>query len=234
MVNVKEIEGKDFNIKRSAEEDRILSFKDHVCIGCGLCEATCPVEAICLDEVAPIERKYTETYFSGHEKIAQNYALFKNDNEVKAKLCIAEDKCVLCGMCSGVCPAGALDLTIGGVSIKENEAYPTLIASAEIDEDKCLFCKKCEAACPRASITIDRTLPNRADLVTGEIEVCEDECIYCGACAELCPAEAIVVDKTTGEESIVIDKEKCVYCLVCKKACPVNAIKAVCRSCSYG
>ncbi|MBO7443861.1 MAG: 4Fe-4S binding protein, partial [Methanobrevibacter sp.] len=68
MVNVKEIEGKDFNIKRSAEEDRILSFKDHVCIGCGLCEATCPVEAICLDEVAPIERKYTETYFSGHEK----------------------------------------------------------------------------------------------------------------------------------------------------------------------
>jgi 4Fe-4S ferredoxin len=77
-------------------------------------------------------------------------------------------------------------------------------------------------------------LPNRADLVTGEIEVCEDDCIYCGACAELCPAEAIVVDKTTGEESIVIDKEKCVYCLVCKKACPVNAIKAVCRSCSYG
>ncbi|MBO4516707.1 4Fe-4S dicluster domain-containing protein, partial [bacterium] len=158
MVNVKEVEGKNFNIKRSAEADRILSFKDHVCIGCGLCEATCPVEAIAIDGVAPIERKYTETYFSGHEKIAQNYALFKNDNEDKAKLTIAEDKCVLCGMCSGVCPAGALDLTIGGVSIKENEAYPSLITSAEIDEDKCLFCKKCEAACPRASITIDRTL----------------------------------------------------------------------------
>jgi 4Fe-4S ferredoxin len=137
-------------------------------------------------------------------------------------------------MCSGVCPAGALDLSVGSVSIKEIEAYPSLITSAEIDEDKCLFCKKCEEACPRGSITIDRTLPNRADLVTGEIEVCEDDCIYCGACAELCPAEAIVVDKTTGEESIVIDKEKCVYCLVCKKACPVDAIKAVCRSCSYG
>ena len=41
MVNVKEIEGKDFNIKRSAEEDRILSFKDHVCIGCGDCSKLC-------------------------------------------------------------------------------------------------------------------------------------------------------------------------------------------------
>ena len=234
VKNIKEAEGKDFCIKRSLGEERVLSFKDHVCIGCGLCEATCPVEAIALDEVAPIERKYVETYFSGHEKIAQNYELFTNDNECKAKLTISEDKCVLCGLCSGVCPAGALDLAIDGVSIKENDAYPSLVTDAAIDEDKCLYCKKCEVVCPREAITIDRKLPNRADLVTGEIEVDEDECIYCGACAELCPAEAIVVDKETGEESIVIDKEKCVYCLVCKKACPVNAIKAVCRSCSYG
>ena len=236
MVNIKEIEGNDFKIKRSENNDRVLSFKSHICIGCGLCEATCPLEAISIDGVAPSEREYEKftTYFSGHEKITQNYELFTNKNEGKSKLDIDDSKCVLCGMCSGVCPASALDLAIEGVSIKEIETYPSLITGAEIDEDKCIYCKRCEVICPREAITINRQLPNRADLVTGEIEVNEDDCIYCGACSELCPAEAIVVDKTTGEESIVIDKEKCVYCLVCKKTCPVNAITAVCRSCSYG
>lgn len=237
VKNVKEIEGNDFNIKRSADEGRILSFKNHVCIGCGLCESTCPVEAITLSDVAPIERKngkYSGTYFSGHDKIAQNFELATNELAEKAKVDIAEDKCVLCGMCAGVCPAAALDLAIEGVSTKDIETYPSLITDAKIDEDKCLFCKKCETVCPREAITIDRKLPNRADLVTGEIEINEEECIYCGACAELCPAEAIVVDPATGKESIVVDEDKCVYCLVCKKACPVDAIKAVCRSCSYG
>jgi len=237
MSNIKEVKGNDFVIKRLSDEGRVLSFKNHVCIGCGLCESTCPVEAIAVEDIAPTERNYNEyknTYFSGHEKITQNYELATNRNEGKARLNIAEDKCVLCGMCSGVCPAGALNLKIDEVSIKEIESYPHLITHAEIVDDKCVYCKRCEVVCPREAITINRILPKRSDLVTGEIEADEDTCIYCGACAELCPAEAITVNKKTGEESIVFDKEKCVYCLVCKKACPVDAIKAVCRSCSYG
>ena len=123
---------------------------------------------------------------------------------------------------------------IDDVPIREIDAYPHYNAFSEIDDDECIYCKKCEVACPRDAIVIERVLPNRADLVTGEISVNEDECIYCGVCEELCPAEAIVVDQVTGQESIVIDNDNCVYCLVCKKACPTNAIKAVCRSCSYG
>lgn len=234
VKNIKEIEGIDFNIKRSSDGARVLSFKQHVCIGCGLCESTCPLSAITIDGVAPVERKYNTTYFSGHPYIEQNRELFTNKNEGKATLNIDENVCVLCGMCSGVCPANALNLEIDGVSIKEIESYPTLISDAKIDEDKCVYCKKCESVCPRDAVTIDRRLPSRADLVTGEIEVDEDTCLYCGACAELCPAEAIVVDQETGKESIVIDKDKCVYCLVCKKVCPVSAIKGICRSCSYG
>lgn len=230
IKNVKEVKDKDFNITRSAEEVRNLSFKNHICIGCGICESTCPVGAIKLEEIAAISRNKFNTYFSGHDKIAQNAYIPKD----AGRLDINEDKCVLCGMCSGLCPANALQLTINDIPIAEIDAYPTYISYAKIDDDECIYCQKCQTACPRDAITIERTLPNRADLVTGEIEINEDDCIYCGICEEMCPAEAIVVDKETGEESIVVDKDKCVYCLVCKRSCPTGAIKALCRSCSYG
>ena len=230
IKNITDIKDNDFKITRSADEERNLSFRNDVCSGCGICESTCPVGAIELDAVALDSRKRFDVYFSGHDKIAQN--IHKDVNLERVN--INEDKCVLCGMCSGLCPVDALVLTIDGVPISEIDAYPHYESYSEIDDDECIYCKKCENACPRGAITIDRVLPQRKDLVTGEISVDDDECIYCGVCSELCPAEAISVNSENGNESIEINTDNCVYCLVCKKACPVNAITAVCRSCSYG
>lgn len=232
IKNKKEAIDNNFAITRAAEEVRKLSFNDQICLGCGVCESTCPVEAITLNPIAvdARHRRSNDVYFSGHEKIAQN---FHAEFDVQ-KISIDENKCVLCGMCSGLCPIDALVLTIDDVPISEIEAYPHYNSYSKIDDDKCIYCKRCETACPQDAITVMRKLPERQNLVSGEISVSDDDCVYCGICQELCPAEAIVVDNTTGQESIVIDKDKCVYCLVCKRSCPVDAISAVCRACSYG
>jgi len=56
VSNTKEVKDLDFDVTRSADEERKLAFKDEVCIGCGICEKVCPVEAIELGDVGAIVR----------------------------------------------------------------------------------------------------------------------------------------------------------------------------------
>ena len=52
--NLKEVNDNNFDITRSAEEVRNLSFKDHACIGCGICVKNCPSEAVKVEEFRAI------------------------------------------------------------------------------------------------------------------------------------------------------------------------------------
>lgn len=55
-------------------------------------------------------------------------------------ICLDEDKCVTCGLCTAVCKPGAL----------------TLDSDAQLvfDKDKCVYCEACVVACPRRAITL--------------------------------------------------------------------------------
>lgn len=55
-------------------------------------------------------------------------------------ICLDEDRCVTCGLCTAVCRPGALTL----------DADANLV----FDKDKCVYCEACVVACPRRAITL--------------------------------------------------------------------------------
>jgi ferredoxin len=61
-------------------------------------------------------------------------------NEAAADICLDDDLCVTCGVCTSVCKPGAL----------------TLDADAQLvfDKDKCVYCEACVVVCPRRAVTL--------------------------------------------------------------------------------
>jgi ferredoxin len=56
-------------------------------------------------------------------------------------ICLDEEACVVCGLCTAVCKPGALTL---------DPDDATLV----FDKDKCVYCEACVVACPRRAITL--------------------------------------------------------------------------------
>lgn len=61
-------------------------------------------------------------------------------NEAASDICLDDEACVVCGLCTAVCKPGAL----------------TLDGSAHLvfDKDKCVYCEACVVVCPRRAVTL--------------------------------------------------------------------------------
>lgn len=204
-----------FNVERTGSEVRKLKYNDTKCLGCGICTEVCPTASLRLGPTVPIARGLIEMDL----------------------LSVNADSCVLCGLCSVACPFDALSLIIDDTSIKEMDNYPSWEVESEVNEDDCLYCGRCTIACPRDAILFERKLPERGELVRGEININDEKCIYCGYCADLCPPGAIKINNVPSSSvdfvnnSIEVDASQCVYCGICKRVCPQDAILEICSTC---
>ena len=204
-----------FNVERTGSEVRKLNYNDTKCLGCGICTEVCPTTSLRLGPTVPIARGLIEMDL----------------------LSVNADSCVLCGLCSVACPFDALSLTIDDTPIKERDNYPTWEVESEVNEKDCLYCGRCTIACPRDAILFERKLPEREELVRGEINIDDEKCIFCGFCADLCPPGAIKINNVPASSvefvnnSIEVDASQCVYCGICKRVCPQDAITEICSTC---
>jgi energy-converting hydrogenase B subunit K len=116
---------------------------------------------------------------------------------------VTED-CTSCGICSEICPKGAITLRRGSI---------------DVDLEKCILCEKCAIHCPVDAIP--RTATTKKSIKEGFSFVQDKLCMNCKLCTKICPEEAI---KENSEGKIVVDDSKCTYCGACSNACPAKAI----------
>jgi ferredoxin len=62
-------------------------------------------------------------------------------SRARSEIRVDPEQCVDCGLCSGVCPSGAL-------------AFPILERRLLFDAARCLVCEQCLPSCPFAAISL--------------------------------------------------------------------------------
>jgi 4Fe-4S ferredoxin len=203
------------------------------CVGCELCIAVCPQDAIELQRGELQEGKLTR----------------------RPTVDINPLKCNFCGECVVVCPVNALALLQDGqpkIPVHEYEVFPVLtrqiavdadklpieraepsaescptdvitvqvkrskagkpvkVESVTVDESNCIYCKQCEVVAPEAF----KVVHPFEGLVRLERSLCP---AGCQACADICPSHALFMQ----DGQLVLDDQFCLYCGACKNVCPV-------------
>jgi 4Fe-4S ferredoxin len=227
--------------RKMITRSHVLKLDRKRCVGCDLCAAVCPREAI---ELKP--------------------AVVEAGRLVQRTMVdIDSAKCQFCGECVVVCPVNALSMLVDGearVPVLEYEAFPTLtkqisvnvahlptsaaeaaerccpteviavelrrdpagkpaaVQGVSVDESNCIYCKQCEIVSPE---TFHVTHPFEG-LIHLETSLCP---AGCQACADICPSHALA--QIDGK--LTLDDRVCLYCGACTRVCPVPEALRVSR-----
>ncbi|MGL4670519.1 MAG: 4Fe-4S binding protein [Methanobacteriaceae archaeon] len=137
---------------------RSICVIEDICIGCGACIETCPVNCITLQMPSPVKigssciycGKCSEKCPVSAIKLKEEYFETKGDkiffirtniNGLRdGKVIINNDSCQSCGICTNKCPVDALRLDNDQIKVKQG---------------KCIKCRECEAICPVNAIKVE-------------------------------------------------------------------------------
>ena len=172
----------------------------------------------------------------------------------KHRLELDRERCVVCELCSLICPREAITITVPEKEKWPEEAGPRK-ASIDVDEQKCQFCGICNCICPFGAMRVSKdgeliipvveseSFPRLLREVEVDVSKCPPGCVEC---EEACPFGLIKVRvlgpdgrELTPEEAkehprpgelkvqVDVDLEGCPGCRLCELKCPEGAIRAV-------
>jgi len=210
--------------------EKKLHYDLHKCIGCGLCEKVCPVNAITMGPVVEVANgKLQETPL----------------------IVIDHEKCCYCFLCAVICPAAAITIEVNPRSKIDLTDFPGVGLWFEVDPKKCKkgvdakICKACGDAlkensvkeiqpiiekCPTGALKFRTPFEGEVLLYTPQLHRCDLS--NCKVCFTLCPSKAIFVPQKADDAlklgKIAVDQEKCILCGACE-ACPEHLFKVIRR-----